>query len=113
MIKILQFFTIIYIDYNAILNITKQTLLFIIFINKFNLQLIKAFDYLQRFNLNIYYKLNKQHIVFDALFKLTSTNITKMFYNEKSFANDKFDVLFIATLIKMNDKFRDKIFNNY
>ena len=113
MIKVFQFSTIIYIDYDAALNIAKQTSLFIIFTNKFNLRLIKAFDYLQRFNLNIRHKSNKQHIVFDALFRLTSTNITKMFHNEKFFANDELDVLFIAFLIKMNDEFRNKIFNDY
>ena len=113
MIEILQFFIIIYIDHNATLNIVKQTLLFIIFMNKFNLRLIRAFDYFQRFNLNICHKSNKQYIVFDALFKLTSTNITKMFHNEKFSANDELDALFIAFLIKINDEFRNKIFNNY
>ena len=105
MIEILQFFTVIYIDYDIILNIAKQTSLFIIFTNKFNHRLIKTFDYFQRFNLNIRYKSNKQHIVFDVLFKLTSTNIIKIFYNKKSFANDEFNVFFIASLIKMNDEF--------
>ena len=113
MIEISWFFIVIYIDHDATLNITKQTSLFIIFTNKFNLRLIRAFDYFQRFNLNIRHKLNKQHIVFDALLKLTSTNITKMLHNEKFFANDELDVFFIAFLIKMNDEFRDKIFNNY
>ena len=59
MIKVSQFFIIIYIDHDATLNIAKQTSLFIIFTNKFNLRLIKAFDYFQRFNLNIRHKSNK------------------------------------------------------
>ena len=114
MIKAFQFFTVIYIDHNVILNIVKQIFLFIIFIDKLNLRLIKTLNYLQRFNLDIRYKSRKQHIVFDILSRLTSTNINELTHNVlQSFANDELNVLFIASFIKMNNEFRDKIFKKY
>ena len=68
------FFIVIYIDHEAILNIAKQIILIINFIDKFNLRLVKIFDYLQRFNLEIRHKSNKQHIVSNVFSKLVNIN---------------------------------------
>ena len=104
----------IYIDHDAALNIAKQTILSIIFINKFNLRLIKVSNYLQRFNFDIHHKSRKQHIVFNVLSRLTSTNINELIHNVlQFFANDKFDIFFIMFFVKMNNEFRDKIFKKY
>ena len=101
-----QFFIVIYIDYDAALNIAKQTSLLIIFIDKFNFRLIKASNYLQRFNLDIRHKSKKQHIIFNVLSRLTSANINELTYNAlQFFANDEFDALFTAFLIEMNNEF--------
>ena len=59
-----------------------------------NLRLIRASDYIQRFNLKIRYKSNKIYIVSNALFKLISFNI------EKSFTKSELNALFV--LIKSN-----------
>ena len=117
--------TIIYIDHDVALRIIKQISLIIFFINKLNLRLIRAFNYLQRFNLNIRHKFKKQHIIFDALFKLFSDNNSQKFFAndelnalyifpkpsaKKSFANI---ILFITFLIKMNSKFKRRILKKY
>lgn len=109
MMKFSKFATIIYIDYDATLDIAKQTSLTITSIDKLNLRLVRTFDYLQRFNLDIRHKLDKQHIVLDVLFRLTSANI----FAKKSFANDELNALFTAFLVKMKSNFRVRIVDDY
>ena len=102
---------VIYIDYNATFNIVIQITLTIIFINKLNLRFIRVFDYIQRFNLKIRYKLNKQHIVSNVLFKFFNDNIEYKIVVDK--IDDELNVLFIASLIEINKIFRKRILNNY
>lgn len=109
MMKFSKFATIIYIDHDTTLDIAKQTSLTITSIDKLNLRLVRAFDYLQHFNLNIRHKFDKQHIVLDVLSRLTFANI----FVEKSFANDELNALFIAFLVKMELDFRVKIVDDY
>lgn len=66
--------SIVFINYETTLKITKQTSTIIVFINKLNLRLIRALNYIQRFDLKLRHKLDKQHVVFDALLRLASTN---------------------------------------
>ena len=102
-----QRFTVIFIDHDAILSLTKQTSLFIVFIDKLNLRLIKAFDYIQRFEIKLRHKSNKQHIVFDVLSRLISINIDTV--SEK----DELNVLFIVAFMKMKTSFRQKLVADY
>ena len=81
----------------------------IIFTNKLNLKLIRAFDYIQRFNLKIRYKLNKQYIVLNALFKFFSDNVKLKIVNDENELN----TLFTVFLIEINEAFRKHIINNY
>lgn len=67
LIELLNFVIIIYINYKANIKIIKQILLFIMLIKKLNFHLIYISKYLQHFNLNIHYKLDKQHIISDTL----------------------------------------------
>ena len=99
---------IIYIDHDAILKIVNQIIFIISSIEKLNFRLIKTFDYIQRFNLKIRHKSNKQHIVSNVLFKLINVNINSSNHNE-----NEFDVLFIVLLIEMNFVFRQRIFDDY
>ena len=119
--------TIIYIDYNVALKIIKQILLIILFINKLNLRLMRGFNYLQRFNLNIYYKLKKKYIILDTIFKLFSKNnnlqksfaenkliallTTKFFTNSKKFFTNI--IFFIAFIIKINLYLKQCSFDKY
>ena len=61
----------IFTNYALLVSILKKlNLIIIIFINKLNLRLVCAKEYLFRFPLLIRYKLSKANFVLDALFKL-------------------------------------------
>lgn len=72
MIKAVKFTTIIYTNHFAAVTITHQTSLNMTFIEKLNLWLIQASEYLQRFCLNIHYKPERTNTISDALFRLAS-----------------------------------------
>ena len=65
--------TIIFTDHGAALGIAKQTSLTTTSTDKMNLRLVRASDYLQRFELIIRHKPGKQHVVPDALSRLESS----------------------------------------
>ncbi len=107
MIESFKKLTILFTDHESALRIVKQTFLIISFIDRLNLRLIRAFEYIQRFNIVIKHKFDKQHIVLDALSRLASNN------NE--FVSDvrELNVLFTITLVEMNFDFRFKIISEY
>jgi hypothetical protein len=69
--------------------------------------LIRVFEYIQRFNVIIKHKSDKQHIVSNALSRLDSKN------NELAFNSEELNTLFIITLIEMNLVFKTKILDEY
>jgi hypothetical protein len=112
---------IIQTDHAVIMNICKQT--FITFINsamRMNLRLIKVSQFLNQFsNLKIRHKLEKYHLISDALFRLQSLNI-KVLLDD----HDELDVFFVEytifviyvynmILIELNSKFRARIVERY
>ena len=105
-IEFIELSIIIFIDHDATFEIIKQTFLSISFIDKLNFKLIRVFDYIQRFNLLIKHKLEKLHLISDALFRLSSNNVN-------NFDHDELNVLFIAILIEMTFEFRNRILNEY
>ena len=64
---------IIYTNHSIILNIVKQIFLIIFSTNKLNFCLVQAFQYIQLFHFRIFYKLEKTHLVSDALFRLSNS----------------------------------------
>lgn len=107
--------TIIYIDHEAFLSIAKQITLSTFFTDKFNLRLIRASDYIQRFDLDIRHKSEKLHIVFDALSRLF---ISDAISKPARIDYDEFDalhvkVMFTAFLIEIDDNFRKRIIDEY
>ena len=104
--------TMIYIDHDDVLDIVKQISLTILSIDKLNLRLMRALNYIQRFNLNIRHKLEKQHIVSDALSRLATDSALESILR-KSFAENELNALFIMSLIKMNIDFKYRILNDY
>ena len=62
-----KLFIIIYIDYFAIISIFRQIILIISFIDKFNLHLIRASQYLFNFNISLRHKADKTNIISDVL----------------------------------------------
>jgi hypothetical protein len=59
MIEFFTKFIILFTDYKFALNIIKQIILIIIFIDRLNLRLNRDFEYIQRFNVIIKHKSNK------------------------------------------------------
>ena len=100
---------IIFTNYDVVLNITKQIFLIISSTNKFNLRLIKTSNYIQRFELEIRHKFEKQHIILDALSRLTSINIDSRSHIE----NNELNALFITILIEIEKIFRNKFIIDY
>jgi hypothetical protein len=108
MIEFFKKSTILFIDHESALRIVKQTSLFTFFIDRLNLRLIRVFEYIQRFNVIINYKSDKQHIVSNALFRLVSDND-----ESNIFESEELDVLFIIALVEMKFKFKAKIIDEY
>jgi len=66
--------TIVYTDHAAAVEIEHQFNLNTITVKKLNLRLVRASEYLQRFQLKIQYKSGKTNIISDTLFRLFSSN---------------------------------------
>ena len=103
--------TIVYIDHEFALDIANQITMTTISIDKFNLRLVRASNYIQRFNLDIRHKSNKQHIVSDVLSRLVNDNINASVI--RNFDENEFDALFTISLIEMKKNFRNRIFDDY
>ena len=99
---------IVYIDHEISVEIVKQTSLSTSFIDKLNLRLIRASEYIQRFLLNIRHKSKKLYVVSDALSRLFTSN--KLSSNDDK---DELDVLFTIFMIEMNSKFKAKMIDEY
>lgn len=100
--------TIVLIDHNVVLRIVKSNSLITTLINKLNFRLIRIFEYIQRFELELRHKLEKQHVVSNALSRLISTN----FENNTS-TKEELNALFITTLIEIDEDFRERIVKDY
>jgi hypothetical protein len=107
--KSIIFFT----NHDSALNIAKQTSLVISSTDRLNLRLIRAFEYIQRFNVIIKHKPEKHHIVPDALSRLASENDEHASNSKELDVLTITDIAFITTLIKMNPKFKFKIISEY
>lgn len=90
------------------MRIVKQITLSTSSTNKLNLRLIRASDYIQRFNIVLRHKSEKMHIVPDVLFRLPTDN-----FENKLDSKKELDVLFIISVVEMNDEFRIKIIEEY
>ena len=115
--------TVIYTDHGAALGIAKQTTLTSSSTDKLNLRLVRASDYIQRFDLDIRHKPGRTHIVPDALSRLASLNTSESSTEGELDAlftltgadtsHPEIDVLFTCSLVEMDAAFRQKILNGY
>ena len=80
-------------------------------IDKFNLRFVRVSNYIQRFNLDIRHKSDKQHIVSDVLSRLISDNINAPMIRNSD--KNEFDALFTISLVEMKKDFRNRILENY
>ena len=99
----------IYINHDVSLKIVKQITFKISLTNKLNLRLVKASNYVQRFNLKIRHKFEIQHVIFDVFSRFANFNIEIQLQNHEN----ELDVLFIVNLIEINNDFRFRILKNY
>ena len=99
---------VIFTNHDAILNIVNQTSFTTSFIDKFNFRFVRISNYIQRFDLDIRHKFDKQHIVSNALFKLASDNV-----NASNHDDDELNALFIISFVEMKSKFKQRILNDY
>ena len=109
LIESLFILTIIYIDYNAALNIVKQITLTTSFTNKLNFRFIRASNYIQQFNLKLRHKLNAQHIISNAFSRLFNLNKKQQLVNDEK----KLNVLFIIIICEMNKIFQTRFLKSY
>jgi len=101
--------SIVFINHEVALEIVKQISLTIAFTNKLNLHLVRALNYIQRFDLELRYKSSKQYVVSNALSRLTSTNnATSRLANE-----DELNALFTIALVKIKEFFRKRLIDDY
>ena len=61
---------------------------------------MKIFDYIQQFNVELHYKLSKQHIILDAFLRFVNSNI------DIAFSKKKLNAFFITVLMKIEKNFR-------
>lgn len=115
-------------NYFANFFIVRQITLISSNINKLNLRFVKAFIYLSQFRLNVKYRLDKLHVIFDALLRLLATKSSievldlddfKTFdlnhYYSKCINSELSNQIYIYqdTLIVIISKFKNKILDRY
>ena len=117
---------IIYIDHFATISIFKQIILITSFIDKLNLRLIRASQYLFNFNITLRHKTNKSNVISNVLSRFSAhitsqmNNVNKkeilnILYNQLiEVADEKLNNIFIAMiyhviLIKMSNDFKQRL----
>ena len=105
----LVLYIVVYIDYGAILEISKQTSIITSSTTKLNLRLIRASEYIQRFrSIKFRYKLGKQYIIPDTLSQLSQTSS-----QAKSQEEGQLDLCYHITLMEMSDSFKSRLATEY
>ena len=102
--------TIVYTDHFAAIGIIRQSSMNTIFIEKLNLRLIRAFEYLQRFRIELRHKPGKINIVPDALSRLASRATS-----DRSEEDSILDVVdsFPVSVISVSEAFRNRVAKGY
>ena len=117
---------IIFTNHAANSVIARQTTLSSSSIDKLNFRLVRTFIYLSQFNLNIKYRSEKEHIILDALSRLSAIRSANEVMNESNTLNLNifhFDIenlelcdqvyVYQSILIAMSSKFRKKILERH
>ena len=100
--------TIVYTDHSAAIGIVRQSSLNTTSIEKLNLRLIRASEYLQRFRIKLRHKPGKANIIPDALSRLASRS-----YRSESESVLKDVDAFPISLIAVSKAFRKRLLNGY
>ena len=108
---------IFFTDHAATLAIAKQTSLSSSSVDRQNLRLVRASEYIQRFDILIFHKPGKQHVVADALSRLQSSASTNALDSgddgilDALFENP--EAFFSTSLVEMSAEFRAKLKQGY
>ena len=102
-----QNFIVIFTNHDVVLSIIKQISMTIVFIDKLNFRFVRASNYIQRFDVKLRHKFEKQHIVSNVLSRFVNTNI------DIAFDEKELNALFIVVLMKIEKNFRRKLVANY
>ena len=102
---------IIYTDHSTAVQLVRQINLNITSIEKLNLRLIRASEYLQRFRIEIRHKSNKMNIVSDALSRLANRDydITSNESELDTLIADAYSI----SLIQVNEGFKGRMKHEY
>lgn len=104
----------IFTDYSAVTFIAKQIDLNITSVEKLNLQLIWASQYLLQFNLHVIYRPGKIYLVPDALSRLLGSMEKSMMSTLDDLTiEDRNKGAFSAVLVEMSSEFRYQIIEEY
>ena len=105
---------IIHTNHLATVAITQQTTLSITAINKLNLQLIRAADYIQRFSLILHHISGKLNYILDALSRLAMRTLLSETSKEGEGELDSLTSYnYKAIYVEIKDEFGDEIKNRY
>ncbi len=105
--------TVVYTNHRAALGIAKQTSITTLSTAKTNLRVVRASDYIQRFqNIEIRHKPSAKHIVPDALSRLQQKDAVR------DFSEGELDVLWAHTyevyaLMEMSAQFKQELLQGY
>ena len=98
------------IDHFVILDIMKQnSIISTTSTMRMNVRLIRASQFLRQFDLDVRHKPGKEHILPDALSRLTSINTDVSISKDHS----ELDALFTMALMQMNSNFHDRCVQGY
>jgi hypothetical protein len=104
--------TIVFTDHGATTSIVKQTSLTTSSTDKLNLRLVRASQYCSQYNLDVYHKPGKEHIVPDALSRLRQRLVQRI-----DPAEDTLDDLpcytYHTTLVEMKPELRQELIQSY
>lgn len=82
--------------------------------DKFNLRLVRVEMYLSQFDLNIRHKSERDHIISDALSRLSCFDERKFTKNQDDNILDDIDAyVYVEILVKMSLKFRIRLIDVY
>ena len=102
----------IYTDYSTTVDIAKQLSLSITSIIRLNLRLIRASQYLQRFELNVKYKPGKRNVILDILSRLFSIN-EHLISSDHVELDVLYDYVYITSLVEISEDLKVRIVKDY
>ena len=118
-----QHFIIVFTNHVVNAFIIKQTTFSINNIDKLNLRLMRVSIYFSQFQLNVRYRFDKRHILFDVLSRLfvdrfflndeKNLNLKSYHVDMKNFFNNQQCLTYHEILIDMFSTFRQRLFDEY